>query len=146
MKTYQNEHVTVVVEPHVHLLQQIWHGVPAREHYVNGQLATLQLAGRHQVKRWLVDQRDLVMYNPLDLQWTVGQWLPQAKAQLSRKTRVAIVLRDMNQFAKLGSDLLLRAALAAAPLLESRYFLETEPARAWLLARSARTPLVRGNV
>ncbi|CAA9308598.1 MAG: hypothetical protein AVDCRST_MAG56-6085 [uncultured Cytophagales bacterium] len=145
MKTYHNEHVTVVVEPHVHLLQQTWRGVPAREHYVDGQLAALQLAVQHQVKRWLVDQRDLVMYNPLDLQWAVGQWLPQAKAQLSRNTRVAIVLRDMNQFAKLGSDLLLRAALAASPLLESRYFLEAGAARAWLLARDARTRRVHGN-
>ncbi|WP_461043080.1 hypothetical protein [Spirosoma harenae] len=135
MKTYQNEHVRVEVDCSVHLLQQVWFDVPTSENFRDGSLATLALAKRHQVKRWLIDLRRLRLFNPIDLQWFIQHWLPQSNAGigLSNRVCIAIVLTDLNQFGKLGSDLLLRAAGNLNSSLSSRYFIDGENARQWLL-------------
>ena len=135
MKAYHNEHVTISVEYHIHLLCQTWTGVPTSESYREGGLMALQLADGHQLKRWLIDQRQLRMFKPKDLQWFIQEWLPQAASRLPDDIQIAIVLTDMNQFSKLGADLTLRAALAANPSLQSRYFTDTQAARDWLTTR-----------
>ncbi|GAB4025390.1 hypothetical protein [Spirosoma gilvum] len=135
MKTYQNEYVRVEVDCSVHLLQQTWFGVPDSEHFRDGSLAALALAKRHQVKRWLIDLRQLRMFNPVDLHWFIEHWLPQASsgAGLTRQARIAIVLNDSNQFGKLGSDLILRASGRLNDSLSSRYFVGDEDTHQWLL-------------
>lgn len=137
MKTYRNEHVTVEVECSVHLLQQTWLGLPTSESFREGSLAILALAKRHQVKRWLIDLRALRMFNPVDLHWYIQHWLPQADLgpKLPRQARIAIILKDLNQFGKLGSDLILRASGSLNESLTSRYFVGDEDARQWLLIK-----------
>ena len=135
MKTYQNEHVVVEVECSVHLLQQTWLGIPNSENFRDGSLAIMALAKRHQVKRWLIDLRQLRLFNPTDLRWFIKHWLPQASEgqSLPQQARVAITLNDPNQFGKLGSDLILRASGNLNDSLSSRYFVSNDEARHWLL-------------
>lgn len=137
MEIYQNEHVTLTVACHIHLIGQTWVGVPSSESYRAGSLAALYLAEQHQLKRWLIDQRQLRMFRPKDLQWFIEEWLPLAVARLTDNVAVAIVLTDLNQFSKLGSDLVLRAALGLNPQLQSRYFTDMAEARTWLTARKS---------
>ncbi|MVM37299.1 hypothetical protein GO730_06025 [Spirosoma sp. HMF3257] len=124
MKTYQNEHVMVKVACSVHLLQQTWVGIPTSENFRDGSLAILALAKRHQIKRWWIDLRQLRLFNPIDLHWFIQHWLPQAYTGqlLPQQARVAISLNDLNQFGKLGSDMLLRASGNLNESLTSRYF------------------------
>lgn len=136
MKTYQNEHVWVLVECNVHLLTQTWIGLPSSENFRDGTLATLALAKRHQVKRWQIDLRQLRLFNPTDLHWFVQHWLPQASQGLSRQARVAIIVSDFNQFGKLGSDLIIRASLALNHELTCRYFVDDDDVHAWLMSTS----------
>ncbi|MVM35198.1 hypothetical protein GO755_34560 [Spirosoma sp. HMF4905] len=135
MKTYQNEHVMVEVDCSIHLLQQTWVGLPSSESFRDGSLAILALAKRHQVKRWLIDLRQLRLFNPTDLHWFIQHWLPQANSGpiLPQNARVAIVLNDLNQFGKLGSDMLLRASGSLNASLASRYFVGNEDPQQWLL-------------
>ncbi|CCH53742.1 hypothetical protein BN8_02863 [Fibrisoma limi BUZ 3] len=132
MKMYQNDHVVVAVEYHAHLLQQVWQGLPSSENYREASLVSLQLAEKHHLSRWLIDQQQLRQFNPMDLQWFTQQWLPEAIYRLPARVRIAVVLTDLNQFNKLGSDLVLRAAFDMNPAIASRYFLDTASARAWL--------------
>lgn len=137
MKTYQNEHVWVEVDCSIHLLQQIWSGLPTSENFRDGSLAIMALAKRHQVNRWLVDLRQLRLFNPVDLHWFIQHWLPQANAEnnMPQQARIAVILNGMNQFGKLGSDLLLRASGVHNESLSSRYFVGNEDAREWLLMK-----------
>jgi|GEM_PF-1938959 len=132
MQLYRNDHVAVGVEYHTHLLQQVWQGLPSSENYREASLISLQLAETHHLSRWLIDQRQLRLYNPLDLQWFTQQWLPEAIYRLPTRVRIGVVLTDLNQFSKQGSDLVLRAAFDMNPAITSRYFLDTPSARAWL--------------
>ncbi|QDK79815.1 hypothetical protein EXU85_14825 [Spirosoma sp. KCTC 42546] len=138
MKTYQNEHVRVEVDCSIHLLQQTWSGLPSSENFRDGSLAIMALAKRHQVNRWLVDLRQLRLFNPVDLHWFIQHWLPQATAEhtMPQHARVAVILNDLNQFGKLGSDLLLRASGNQNGSMASRYFVGNEDAREWLLRKS----------
>jgi hypothetical protein len=43
------------------------------------------------------------------------------------------VLNEPNQFGKLGTDLMLRAAMKTNAALMSRYFLDEDTARQWLV-------------
>lgn len=133
MKTYSNEHVMVTVDCGVHLLHQTWLGLPASRPFRDGCSASLTLAERHRVKRWLIDLRQLRIFNPVDLQWYVQRWLPQAMLRLPQSLTIAIVLSETNQFGKLGADLMLRSALKLNNALMSRYFLDEDAARQWLL-------------
>ena len=133
MKTYQNEHVTVLVECSVHLIQQTWTGLPSSENFRDGTLATLALAKRYRVKRWQIDLRQLRLFNPTDLHWFMQHWLPQASSGLSPDARVAVILGDMNQFGKLGSDLILRASTALNNELACRYFIGNDDTYPWLM-------------
>ncbi|MBO0952610.1 hypothetical protein [Fibrella forsythiae] len=133
MKTYRNEHAVILVDGGVHLIQQVWTGVPSSENFRDGSIASLTLAKRHHIKRWLVDLRTLRLFNPIDLQWFVKSWLPEAVHDLPQNGRVAILLNEYNQFGKLGADLLLRASTNQNPALSSRYFLSDQEARDWLL-------------
>ena len=132
MKTYCNNHLTITTECGIHLICQTWTGVPTSECYREGCLMALQLSKEHHLKRWLIDQRQLDMFRPKDIQWFIETWIPQANRHPSRTIQVAIVLADTNQFNKLGSDLVLRAALAANDYLQSRYFTDKPAARQWL--------------
>ena len=136
MKTYRNEHITINVECSVHLLQQTWVGLPTSENFRDGSLATMALARRHQVKRWLIDLRQLRLFNPMDLHWFIQQWLPQANPGLLHQARVAVILNDLNQFSKLGADLILRASTTMNDALACRYFVDDEDCRQWLLQNS----------
>ncbi|MBD2753988.1 hypothetical protein [Spirosoma validum] len=136
MKTYQNEHVRVLVECNVHLLTQTWVGLPSSENFRDGTLATLALAKRHQIKRWQIDLRQLRLFNPVDLHWFMQHWLPQASQGLTRQPRIAIILTDVNQFGKLGSDLIIRASLAQNSELACRYFVGNDDVYAWLMGSS----------
>ncbi|WP_338870719.1 hypothetical protein WBJ53_23500 [Spirosoma sp. SC4-14] len=133
MKTYQNEHLTILVDCGVHLLQQTWVGLPSSENFKNGSQMSFTLAQRHQIKRWLIDLQALRIFNPVDLHWFVQNWLPNATLSLPHAMRVAIVLSDQNQFAKLGADLILRASGSMNERLTSCYFTDTDSARQWLL-------------
>lgn len=93
----------------------------------------MRLAERHQLKRWLIDLRQLRLFNPLDLQWFAQEWLPEAALRLPESVRVAIILNGPHQFGKLGSDLMLRASLRINKALTSRYFLDEDEARQWLM-------------
>ncbi|MFD2934002.1 hypothetical protein [Spirosoma flavum] len=136
MKTYQNEHITVSVDCSVHLLQQTWTGLPTSENFRDGSLATMALAKRHQVKRWLIDLRQLRLFNPMDIHWFIRQWLPQANPGLLRQARIAIILNDLNQFSKLGADLILRASTTMNDGLTCRYFIDDNDSRQWVLHNS----------
>lgn len=94
---------------------------------------TLMLAEQHQIKRWLIDVRMLRMFNPTDLQWLIRQ-LPEARLLSTRDIRVAIILNDLHQFGKLGTDLVLQTCTSLNKSLSSRYFLDGEDAQQWLLA------------
>jgi hypothetical protein len=133
MKTFRNEHVTIVVEGGVHLLTQQWIGIPTQAHFQEGSLMTLKLGRRHQITRWLIDLSQLRLFNPTDLQWFTHNWLPKAVLYLPQNVRVAVVLNDLNQFSKLGADLMLRASINLNETLASRYFVSDEEARQWLL-------------
>lgn len=133
MKTYQNEHLRIQVDCGIHLLQQTWVGVPNQANFRDGALATLALAKRHQVSRWVIDLRDLRLFNPIDLHWFIRQWLPQAHPGLPRRARVAIILTDLNQFSKVGADLILKASMSVNSSLSCRYFVDEETSRQWLL-------------
>ncbi|GAB4025176.1 hypothetical protein [Spirosoma koreense] len=141
MKTYRNEHVQVRVECSIHLLEQSWVGLPSSDHFRDASLAILALAKRHQIKRWQVDLRQLRLFNPVDLHWFVQHWLPQASAGLTPTAQVAIILNDVNQFGKLGSDLIIRESMAVNPHLSCRYFTGQQEASRWLLRHSQPTPL-----
>lgn len=133
MKTYQNVHVRVRVDCSVHLLQQTWIGLPTSENFRDGSLASMALAKRHQITRWLIDLRQLRLFNPVDLHWFIQQWLPQSRSGLPHKVRVAIVLTDLNQFSKMGSDLIIRALTSTNNALSCRYFIDDADASNWLL-------------
>jgi len=136
MKTYQNEHVTVVTQCSVHLLQQTWIGLPTSENFRDGSLATIALAKRHQIKRWLIDLRQLRLFNPTDLHWFIQHCIPQSSSGLPQKARIAIVLTDLNQFSKLGSDLILKSLLMVNSELSCRYFLANDDTQPWLMSNS----------
>lgn len=125
----------VEVDCSIHLLQQTWVGLPTSENFRDGSLAILALAKRHQIKRWLIDLRQLRLFNPMDLHWFINHWLPQANSGmvLPQHARVAIILNDLNQFGKLGPDMILRASGALNQSLSSRYFVGDEDTRPWLL-------------
>ena len=133
MKTYQNEHVTVVTECSVHLLQQTWVGIPSSENFRDGSLATIALARRHQIKRWRIDLRQLRVFNPVDLHWFIQHCLTPGNSGLPRKARIAIILNDLNQFGKMGSDLIIRAMMAENNDLACRYFLDNDDTQHWLM-------------
>jgi hypothetical protein len=135
MKTYRNEHVTVIVDCGVHFIQQTWTGLPTSESFQNGTLAIMALARKHQPKRWLIDLQELRLFNPIDLQWFIQEWLPRATLYLPHNIRVAIILNDLNQFGKLGADMILRASARQNDALVSRYFVGNEEARQWLMLR-----------
>lgn len=82
--------------------------------------------------RWLIDQRQLRLFNPVDLHWFTQVWLAETLGRQTTNVQVAIVLTDLNQFSKLGSDLMLRVALTMNQALQSRYFTEVEAAYNWL--------------
>lgn len=134
MKTYHNEHVTIAVACHIHLICQTWSGVPSSESYRDASLVALKLTEHHQLKRCLIDQRQLRMFRPKDLQWFIQELLPMTADLLPRDMQLAIVLPDLNHFSKLGSDLTLRAGLAINPSLRSRYFTDKQEAWNWLTA------------
>lgn len=134
MKTYQNEHVRVLVECSVHLIQQTWVGLPSSENFRDGSLATLALAKRHQVKRWQIDLRQLRLFNPTDLHWFMQHWLPQAGSGLAPNARIAIILNDVNQFGKLGADLIIRASMGINNALAYRYFTGSDDTYSWLMS------------
>lgn len=134
MKTYRNEHVTVEITGNVHLLTQTWHGLPSSASFREGFQMSLWLARRHHVSRWLIDLRTLRLFNPIDLQW-FSQWycLPEIATGGQPEVRIAFILNDPNQFAKAGSDRLMRLSAGQNPTLSSRYFLDADEARAWLM-------------
>ncbi|UFH52340.1 hypothetical protein [Spirosoma sp. KNUC1025] len=132
MKTYQNEYVQVQVDCSVHLLQQRWTGIPDSENFRDASLAILALAKRHQVMRWEIDIQQLRLFNPMDLHWFIEHWLPQSNSGLLQKAKIAIILKDTNQFSKLGTDMLIRASMAVNPNLSCRYFLAGEDSDDWL--------------
>ncbi|CAA9275661.1 MAG: hypothetical protein AVDCRST_MAG95-3009 [uncultured Adhaeribacter sp.] len=136
MKVYHNEQITIFLEKRIHLLHLVWTGIPTSENFYNAFIASLQVAVQHQVKKWLIDQRNLTMFNPKDLQWWIQQWLPEAARHLSSKSKIAIIQHDLNQFGKLGSDRLLRAVFALNANLKSRYFLQEDEAREWLVPKN----------
>lgn len=92
MITYQNDHVSMRVEGGIHLLQQVWMGLPSTDNFTDGALTTLVLAKRHHIKRWLIDLRLLRLFNPTDVHWFVQRWLPRVPNDLPKDSRVAIVL------------------------------------------------------
>lgn len=134
MKTYCNDHVTVTMDCSVHLLQQTWVGVPTSRHFREASWISIQLAQQHQAKRWLIDLRLLRQFSPIDLHWFVQEWLSDTVQHLPQSVYVAVILREPHQFGKLGADLLLRAAMRVNKALASRYFLDEDDARQWLLA------------
>ncbi|GAB3977521.1 hypothetical protein GCM10028806_39200 [Spirosoma terrae] len=136
MKSYQNEHVALTVDCSIHLLSQTWIGIPSSDNFQQGSRVSFVLAQRHQIKRWLIDLQDLRLFNPTDLQWFIHHWLPKAEQTLSHTSRIAIVLNDLNQFSKQGSDLIVRASMSINPLVMSRYCLSKKEARQWLLQSS----------
>ncbi|GAB3887191.1 hypothetical protein [Spirosoma agri] len=133
MKTYRNEHVTVFVDCGIHLIQQIWIDKPSSETFRNGSLAVMALARKHRPKRWLIDLQQLRLFNPTDIQWFINEWLPRATFYLPHNVRIAITVTDLNQFSKLGADLILRASGRMNEAQTSRYFVTNEEARQWLL-------------
>ncbi len=135
MRAYHNEHITIFLERRIHLLHQVWTGIPTSENFYEAYTTSLNLAVHYQVKKWLIDQSGLAMFNPKDLQWWIQQWLPEAARHLSSKSKVAIIQQDLNQFGKLGSDRLLRAVFTLNPNLKSRYFLQEDEAREWLVPK-----------
>ena len=135
MNVYQNEHVTISVDCSMHLICQTWTGVPTSDSFRTGELMALQLAEDHHLKRWLIDQQQIRLIKPKDLQWFAQEWLPQAACRLPQGRQVAIVLTDLNQFCKVGCDLCLRAAFATNTGLQSRYFTDRQHAHNWLTAK-----------
>ncbi len=124
----------VQVDCSVHLLRQTWMGIPSSTSFRDASLAILALAKRHQIKRWQVDIQQLRLFNPVDLHWFIQHWLPQASPGLPSSPKVAIILNDFNQFAKLGTDLLLRASSAVDPGLSCRYFIDGDDTYQWLMS------------
>lgn len=135
MKTYQNEHLTVHLECSVHLLQQTWVGLPTSESFRDGAMISMALARRHQIKRWLIDMRQLRLFNPMDLHWFIQHWLPQATIRLTNDARIALLLNDLGQFSKVGSDLIIRASTQLNTELACRYFVDDPSSRYWLLEK-----------
>ncbi|AUD02780.1 hypothetical protein [Spirosoma pollinicola] len=133
MKTYQNEHVMVNVECGIHLLQQTWTGIPTSENFRDGSLAIMALAKRHLIKRWSINLQQLRMFNPVDIHWFIQQWLPQSNPGLPQQVRVAVILTDLNQFSKLGADMVIRASTSLNEQCSSRYFIDDNESRQWLL-------------
>ncbi|MFD2569154.1 hypothetical protein ACFSUS_00825 [Spirosoma soli] len=133
MKTYQNEHVTVTVEKGARLLRQTWVGLPTSGHYQRGSLMSVAFTKQYAVNRWLIDLRQLRIFNPIDIQWFVQQCLPALAGCWPKNTKIAVLLNNANQFAKLGTDIVLKAAMATNQTLASRYFLDNDDARYWLM-------------
>ena len=140
MKTHKNDHLTLEVSCNHHFLRQTWVGIPSRENFQRGSLTTLKLVRQHRIKRWLIDLRPLRMFNPTDLHWFIRHWLPGATDTQQQSVFIGIVLTDLNQFGKLGADLLLRAAAIFNPQLSCRYFIDETEARQWLLPRPSSLP------
>ena len=129
MTSFENQYVTITVDESLQTLVHTWRGFAQGEDYRNAWEASLKLAQQHNLKRWLINQRDLKGISSRDLQWTNEEWVPKSKQAMGTMRYTAIVLSD-NIFDEV---VLNRSAQALREKgIIAGYFANEHFAKAWL--------------
>ena len=129
MTPFENQYVTITIDESLQTLVHTWRGFAQGEDYRNAWEESLKLAQQHNLKRWLINQRDLKGISSCDLQWTNEEWVPKSKQAMSEMRYTAIVLSD-NIFDEIA---LSRSAQALREKgIIAGYFANEQFAKAWL--------------
>ena len=129
MTPFENQYVTITIDESLQTLVHTWRGFAQGEDYRNAWEESLKLAQQHNLKRWLINQRDLKGISSRDLQWTNEEWVPKSKQAMSEMRYTAIVLSD-NIFDEVA---LSRSAQALREKgIIAGYFANEQFAKEWL--------------
>src|SRR5690349_934297 len=90
--TFTIKQTLIGVEPENELMSVTWTRAILNQDYRDLWDEILQIAKKHRIKRWLLDQREMGAMAPADMKWVVEDWYPRSVKVLGKQRRSAIVL------------------------------------------------------
>lgn len=133
MIKYENQYVKIELDETLSVLVHTWRGFAQGEDYRNAWETSLQLAKTHNIRHWLINQRDLKGISTEDRRWTNEEWVPRSNQEIGAERFTAIVLSEniFDEVAlKKSANSLRKDGIVAG------YFAKEEFAKQWLTGRN----------
>lgn len=134
MIQYENQYVKIRLDDTLPApaLVHTWCGFAQGADYREAWETSLKIAKTHNIRHWLINQRDLKGISTEDLCWTNEEWVPRSNQEIGARRFTAIVLSE-NVFdevaLKKSANSLKKNGIVAG------YFAQEEFARRWLTGR-----------
>ncbi len=94
MKTYfQNEFINIQYALDKKIIQLTWTGFVDSDLLRQGLDEALEVARKHQLQFWVMDQRLRRVLRPTDAEWIIADWFPRFQ-EINPKSKVAILLPE----------------------------------------------------
>ena len=130
MIKYENQYVKIELDEALTTLVHTWRGFAKGDAYREAWEESLKLAKTHNIKRWLINQRDLKGISTEDLRWTNEEWVPKSHREIGADRFTAVVLSE-NIFDELA--LKKSATTLRKDGIIAGYFAQEEFAKQWLV-------------
>ena len=125
--------------PEVPAMHLVWKGSATTEEHHLGWDTALAYAIEHNVTYWLIDHSKRRVPNPDDTGWLLVNWVPRHRQALGPMRGLALIEAE-DALTQLTTDIVVNQLLTRLPGTVFKYFREFDPAKAWLLSLSAKTP------
>ena len=129
MIQYENQYVKIELDNALNALVHTWRGFAKGEDYREAWEESLKIAKKHNIKHWLINQRDLKGISTEDLRWTNEEWVPKSNQEIGAQRFTAIVLSE-NIFDEVA--LKKSATTLKEEGIIAGYFAKEEFAKQWL--------------
>ena len=129
MIKYENQYVKIELDDTLPALVHTWRGFAQGADYRAAWETSLQLAKTHNIRHWLINQRDLKGISTEDLRWTHEEWVPRSNQEIGNERFTAIVLSE-NIFDEVA--LKKSASSLKQEGIVAGYFAKEEFAKQWL--------------
>lgn len=129
MIKYENQYVKIELDDALNALVHTWRGFAKGQDYREAWEESLKLAKEHDIKHWLINQRDLKGISTEDLRWTNEEWVPKSNREIGAQRFTAIVLSE-NVFDEVALN---KSAISLKEEgIVAGYFAKEEFAKEWL--------------
>ncbi len=132
MIQYENQYVKIELDETLATLVHTWRGFAKGDDYREAWEESLRLAKQHNIRHWLINQRDLKGISTEDLRWTNEEWVPRSQQEMGSERFTAVVLSE-NIFDEIALNK--SASSLQKSGIVAGYFAKEEFAKRWLASR-----------
>ena len=129
---FDKDFLTISFDPQHKLVYLKWKGYASSENFREGLNYALDIVKDHNAENWLGNLKLMEAIHPLDEEWAIQNWFPQIANTTLRKMAIVTSLDYFNNTS------VKRIVNTVVPSIcfETRYFVDTIPAREWLFSQA----------